>query len=366
LYRPSINPQRQHLATEIDAIAKLAQRDLPYDLDRELKRHLRDATSRLQKLEDRARSLGKAPPSPQELAEALAEMLRDLRQRHDELDREVVEPLERLAAAFPLIEDASRFVRLVEQQQTLAQRLHSLKDQERPQDVAVVRRLSDGKAQQTAQRQRLLRLLDDIEDHFAQLPDDPDFGPLREDATEFLKLARGIGAIEAMLEAEKALGDLSGGRGHASAKRAAELLESLLKKSDQFAGGAPGANAGRWIARFAPTVCRQLGNTIAQMLAGKGLLPGQGQGGQGATQAMDAVGLYGGLDDFEAPRAARGDRGGKGAARGPGATTKRYSPSGTPALSLPPPGAAAEAAVPSAYRRRVADYFQRIAEEAAK
>src|SRR5205085_251395 len=134
----------------------------------------------------------------------------------------------------------------------LAQRLHSLRDQERPQDIVVVRRLSDGKTRQVAVRQRLLRLLDDIEDHLAQLPDGPDFGLLHEDASEFLKLARSTSAIEAMSEAEKGLADLSGSRGHAEAKRAAELLEALLKKSDHFAGGLPGGNAGRWIARFAP------------------------------------------------------------------------------------------------------------------
>jgi hypothetical protein len=247
-----------------------------------------------------------------------------------------------------------------------AERLRSLADQERPQDVAVVRRFSDGKTQQEALRQGLLRLLDDIEDHLAQLPDDPDFGPLREDATEFLKLARGIGAIEAMLEAEKGLGDLSGQRGHAGAKTAAELLEKLLKQGDDFAGGAPGRNAGRWIARFAPTLHKRLGDTIAQMLAGRGLFPGQGQGSQGSQQALDSVGLYGGLQDFEAPRASRGDRAGKGTGQGPGATIKASRPGGTPALTLPAPGAAAEAAVPSVYRRRVADYFQRVAEEVAK
>src|SRR5207244_9069664 len=102
--------------TEMEALRKLAQRDLPYDLDKELKQYLQDTTRRLQKLEDRARALGMAPPSADALADALAEMLRDLRQQHDELDRKVVEPLERLGAAVPRPQDAARVVRLCGEQ----------------------------------------------------------------------------------------------------------------------------------------------------------------------------------------------------------------------------------------------------------
>lgn len=279
----------------------------------------------------------------------------------------MVEPLERLAAAFPLLQDAARFVRIALQQKGLAERLRSLADQERPQDVAILRRLSESKAQQQGLRKALLRLFDDIEDHLAQLPDLPEFGPLREDAAEFLKLARGIGAVEAMLEAEKALGDLSGRRGHPAAQRAAELLESLLKQADAFAGDG-GRNAGRSIPRFAPSLHKMLGNTLAQILAQRGLLPGQGQGQSSVADALDTVGLYGGLDAMDLPRgpsSTRGNHAGNGQGKALAAGRNPYRPERDPTLTLPAPGAA-DAVVPSVYRHRVAEYFRRIAEETAK
>jgi hypothetical protein len=298
----------KRIGEERDALRKLTERPLPFDLDAELKRLLRDSTDRLARLEDRVRALAKSGYTPQELAELLRQMERDLDQQQGELEREAVDPLERLAAALPLLEDAARFVILVRQQKALAERLRFLDGQERPEDAAVVRRFSEGKLQQTALRERLLRLLDEIEDHAAALPELDEYQQLRKDAEDFVKAARGIGAVEAMLEAEKVLGELAGTRAHVAARQAADRLAALLEKSDDFTGGL--GDGGAWVARFAPSLSRRLGQTLSQMLAQKGLLPGQQGGAQGTAAQGDSVGLYGGnlheLDDVGQTAASQG------------------------------------------------------------
>jgi hypothetical protein len=351
------------LRREADAINKAVAQELPYDLDKALARHLSNMGRQLQRLSGESSRMAKSSLSPGEMAHLLERMLRDLGAQRDELEREAVEPLEHLAAILPLLEDAARFVILYERQKDLAERLASLKGTERPGEPAVKTRMGDLRATQEELRVILARLLDAIEEHAARLPEDPKLDGLRREAIDFAKKVRASGAAEAMADAESGLTELSGGRGHAAARRAADILEKFVSRL-QSGGGLPGQ--GEICLRFRPGLAQGLGDTIAQMLADMGLSPGQGQGGYSARRStMENVGLYGAPPsevDAANAGAGRSDRmGQRGASQGGGSDAARPSRAGG---SGPTQAAgAAEASVPLSYRRRVAEYFQRIADE---
>src|SRR5262249_27062348 len=141
--------------------------------------------------------------------------------------------------------------------------------------VTTKNRLRDSQAEQESIRGDLARLLEDIDDHLAQLPDDPDFEELKKSAGEFVKAARASGASEAMSETEGGLAEFNGQRGHAGAKKAADALEGLLSKC-KGEGGLAGT--GRKSLRFKPALSECLGDSIDQLLAEAGLLPGVNPG----------------------------------------------------------------------------------------
>jgi hypothetical protein len=168
--------------------------------------------------------------------------------------------------------------------------------------------------------------LENMQDHVAKLPDVPELQELRESAEQFLKDVRESKASDAMTEAESALAEFAGTRGHKKAKEAADILDNLIQKCDGMGNG-PG--------------------------------DGSGMNGEGA------MGLYGGLP------VSFGQIGDTG--HGPSARNRRGvgSPKGANPDDLKPgelfaPGAAtggSEGSVPVRYRRQVGDYFQRVAEE---
>jgi hypothetical protein len=237
--------------------------------------------------------------------------------------------------------------------------------------------MRDLEAEQSRNRTELASLLDEIEEHVTQLPDEDDYDELRQTALEFVKAVRGSGASEAMTEAEEGLRDFSGKRGHTGAKKAADILEKFLGKCQGMGlGGAGGA-----CLKFQPGMGSNpgMGNSIAQtiqqLLQNSGM-PANGMGGQGAgssgysaqQNSLNNVGLYGndsqssvqsnqGADRSDKSRpgnARRGQFGGSDANKG------------EPGAKLNNPTAASgtgEANVPIRYRRKVGRYFQRIADE---
>ena len=149
--------------------------------------------------------------------------------------------MEFLEAVFPLLVDQDRFTVLVLRQQDLAERLASLKGHDGEDNPALKGRMRDLEHEQRLLREELGALLDDIEDHVARLPDEPKLKKLRETATKFVKDVRASGAASAMADAEAALAEFSGTRGHAKAKEAADILEKFLKRCSAKGGmGAEG------------------------------------------------------------------------------------------------------------------------------
>jgi hypothetical protein len=363
--REELRQLTRKMQSEAEALRKAAQNPLPYDLDKALSRHLERMGQQLEQLARESDAVERRPGlTAEELAKALAEIRKRLAGQQEELNREAIEPLEYLAAVVRLLEDAARFTALYQQQQDLAKRMESLKGRDRPDDPALKSRMRDLQAEQQQIRNALAQLLDDIEDHATQLPDEQQLQELRQTALDFARDVRGSGAAEAMAEAESALADFAGTRGHEAAQNAAAILEKFIGRCK---GGLAGQAAGACL-KFRPSLSEGLGNTLAQLLAEAGLQSGDGTGGGDGYSSrrgtLDNVGLYGSLpalgggdgrqsrDRWAGP--ARGARGGR---------SESARPSGPEAEAKRGAAGAADALVPAPYRRRVAEYFQRIADE---
>ncbi|MEX1098737.1 MAG: hypothetical protein WED34_22000 [Planctomycetales bacterium] len=359
----------RRMQEEVDALRRLAESDLPLDLDRLLEQELARQSDQLQRLQKRAGALAQNKRlSNEELKQALQEMLDSLSQERERLDNEVMGPLEFLEAVQKLVQDEDRFVELYQRQRELAERLSPLKGRDREDDPSLKARIRDLEAEQARIRDDLARLLSDIEEHAGQLPDGDETDALRDSALEFVAAVRDSGATEAMVEAETGLSEFSGTRGHAGAKQAADILEKFLSQCKGF--GQDGV-ARACLGRFSPGMAQSLQLTIGQLLAGAGL-GGRGQGGGGGYSArrstLQNVGLFGNdplLDQQAAQRAGlRSDQRPRGelapaAIRGEG----RYGGTGYDSSGVSQAAGGAESIVPLRYRRKVGRYFQRIADE---
>lgn len=354
---------------EQEALRKLAEQKLPYDLDRELATKLEEMQETLQRLIKRTETLaGNAVATAQMTREELQQMLAELGRQQERLEQEMMEPLRMLAAAFKLMADESRFIRIYRRQRELAERLLSLKGRDGEDDPALKVRMRELEEEQQRIRADLEELLDDIKDHATGLPeDDPEFVKLRKTALRFVEGVRNSGANEAMTEAESGLAEFSGTRGHSGAKEAADILETFLSKSKSMGQSA------KQCLTFQPRVGQSLSQTAQQLLADAGL--GNGNGGQGngggggystRRSTLQNVGLYGGIPLSEQSSGkdgisrdaivgtGRGGRDRMGRELGGGVFESRN------ALNASGTG---EAVVPLRYRRKVGRYFQRIADE---
>jgi hypothetical protein len=355
---------------EAESIDKLGDAPLPYELDKQLSQHLK-ATSRL--LDDLAQLARESANRPTESNGQAAQAVADLKERlglERKAMREQVEPpLDALAKLFPIMEDEARFAALYERQRELTERLAAYRGRVRETDPAAKARMRELQEEQRRIRSDLRQLLDDIESHANQLPQEPDYDELRQSALEFADAVRKSEASDAMKEAEQALTGFVGSRAHREAERARAILESFLARSDGM-GEQAGEAMGR---RFQPGLAGSLSQTLEQLLAdaGYGMQPGAGGGAGGGYSArrstLQNVGIYGGLPQ------ASGQSGRDGASSAQSASGSGADGSDGPRrsgdgrgieLSGQAPGSGAgEAAVPLQYRRKVGRYFQRLADE---
>ncbi len=366
--RAELRKLAEKMREEAEAMRLSAQKPLGYDLDKHLTEHLRRLSRRLEEAARDAEKLASENEvSPEELAKKLEE-LRDRLHREQEAYREdTLEPLDRLGLLQPLIEAAARFVQIYKRQRALAERLKSVVGQDRVTKPALKARFHDLQTEQEEIRTALGKLLDDLEDLATKLPDEPDFEELRKSVLDFTEAVRNSGATEAMSEAEGGLASFSGTRGHDGAKKAADILEKFLNKAEGEDGF--GGTALRNL-RFQPGLRDGLGDTVEQLLRDAGLQPGrEGKGGVGGLSlqrnTLENVGLYGnvpGLGELPGSRpSTRSRAGGNGPTSGRGGDAGQ--PTGNDPRNSPTVGGPGEGMVPAQYRRRVAEYFQRLADE---
>lgn len=362
----------EQLRKESEALRRLADHKLPFDMDNNLAPELQ----RLAKMTDEiADALEKLAAEKELLNDRLAAKLKEMADKlageRRLFDDRAIAPLDHLAAIFPLIADQSRFVMLVLRQQDLADRLAALKGLDGEDDPALKTRMRDLEQEQSKLHAELGSLLDDLENHAEQLPEDPELDKLRETAREFVEAVRTSGASEAMAEAEAALTEFAGTEAHRKAQEAAEILKRFLKMCEGMSGQCQGCLV------FQPSLSSCLGNTIAQLLGEMGLGTGMGGSGMGSggmggySARRGGFGLYGGMPGMvgggDNPY---GDSNSNGGDSGndfvTGAMSGGQNPDASTRLGSQDAAAAAgigEGAIPVRYRRRVGQYFQRIAEE---
>jgi hypothetical protein len=250
----------------------------------------------------------------------------------------------------------------------LAERLKALEGKDQKDDPALKARMRDLEAEQRKLREQLQQLAEDIEERAQALPDtDPQLSELKRSALDFAKGLRDSGAGEAMADAEQGLSDFSGTRGHAGAKKAADLLEKLAGKAQEMGMGGAGGRS----LQSQPGFGNLLGQTMQQLLEGMGMQPGMGTGSdKGFTSSRDTmqnVGLYGQVPQKETASSGGGKKDNKDSK---GGSTKAVKPqsgsegdSGYDAGQSGLASGTGEVPVPLRYRQRNSRYFQRLADE---
>lgn len=361
--RDKIRSLADDLRKQAQEIRDAAQHELPYDVDKNFSRHLEDLARSLEQTADQFDSLAAnqqmSTSTARKQLSRLAAACKGGQQRFDE---EARLPIEYLAKIYPLIEDQARFVDLYQQQRALAERLASLKAVNGQDDPAAKARMRDMESEQQQLRQQLSDLLEQIDQHVAQLPGDKQLDVLRQTASEFAEAVRASKADEAMTQAQSGLAEFNGTQGYANALQAADILEKFIAKCKETAG------QGQMCLRFQPKLAAGLGDTVAQLLGDEGF----GQGGTGSgdgysmrRSSLTNVGLYGSLPGLVGPA-----RSGLGTDP---ATGMPLAGAGSPAdrpQSLEVDAAArnratgsGDPAIPLQYRQRVGEYFKQIAEE---
>lgn len=358
----------ERLKEDAKAIAESAEKELPYEIDHRLSAELKALATQLQKAAEQAQGMAKSadPGNSGAIEKQLAQLRQQMTRNKQDFDEKVMAPLEHLAHVYPLYEDQARFVELYQRQRSLAERAASLKGKERPDDPAVKSRMRDLEAEQRRLEDDLAALLDKIEADVEKLPDAPHLDSLRTTATEFVSQVRASGVRDVMVAASTGFEAFSGTRGAEESRKAADILEQFLKKCSGI-----GKACKNCPPTFSPSLSSCLGQSMEQMLADAGLKQGTGSGqGSGAGDGYSAVrstlentGIYGGPTTASAAR--RGGSSDRPSAR------KRFQPGGSIAADSQATASSVQAsattvpesAIPSAYRRRVADYFRRVAEE---
>lgn len=366
--RKQIQDLAAKMQQESQEIAKAADNKLPFDIDEKMNEHLRDLAEKLAQAAKEVDEFAKAEPSPKagEAKEGLEQIRKFCKGGQQEYQEKTTEPLEQLAKIYPLMEDQARFTALYKRQKELADRLDSLRGKDTGDDPQQRARMRDLESEQYKVREDLKNLLQDIEDHLQQLPEDSELDELRQTAGDFLSGVRDSGATEAMADAETGLAAFSGTRGAEGSREAEQILKRFLGNCNSM------GKQGKACLKFAPGLGESLGNTVEQLLAGAGLNMGQngmgmaGSGYSAQSSTLDNVGLFGHL-----PTLGGGDRAGESkdamSARGARAGNEGNFESGDPGRLDPLEPADARGdmqnLVPAEYRQRVGAYFERITDE---
>lgn len=357
----------KRMAREAREIADLAENDLPFDLDKALREQLdKLAKSLRQSAEAAGRLARQAELTGRQARDQLEALRKKLAGDKREYERQAIEPLEYLAKIFPLKQDEARFVKLYQRQRSLAERMASLVGRDGEDDPSLKARMRDLESEQREIREALTNLLEDIEADVAQLPDDESLDELRETATAFVKAVRESEADKEMERSEAGLAEFSGTAAHTAAESAADILERFISKCQGM-----GQQAMQCLPKFGPNLGECLSNTAAQLLAAMGMNSGMGMGqgiggGYSVSQnTMQNVGIYGNLPTRgNQTRRGSADRGGGiGLSGGDGGGNDSSSVWSARQSGMPALGGGADAAVPASYRRRVGEYFRRVADE---
>jgi hypothetical protein len=359
--RKKIADAAKQLRDAADAVDKLADHEMPFDVDHALSTQLRQLAAKLKDSADQVAKAGAPGLSVAEAADQIERARDQLAGQRKQFDDQATLPLDLLAKVYPLIEDQARFLDLDARQKDLAQRMQSVQNlpKDDPQTKAQMRDLED---EQQRIRGDLQQLMDDIDDHVAQLPPDARLNKLRKTGHLFAAACRASAASGQMQDAESSLEDFDGAGAMKNAQAAAATLDQFVSQ------GCMGlSQEGQLCLKFDPTLAKCLGNTVGQMLGTVGLPGGVGMGATGGYSAMRSslqnVGLYGTLpaQGKEAGGNGHADRG--SATDSPGSHDDSKNPDSSAAGDKQNASGQSDANVPPQYKAGVGEYFRRVNDE---
>ncbi len=367
---PQLREKLQQLAKrmqmESTAIRQAAQHPLPFDIDTSLTEVLEKLADQIEKASHELQK----PISDDDLLAALDLVALELQQSVGEFHASVLQPLQLLAQAYPLIQDQYRFIALAGRQRNLATRMEPFKGVDGNANPKTRRRMRELQDEQHQLMDDLDGLLNDIQDHAKLLPDDDQFGTLRETAMKFVVDVRESGAADEMSDAEFSLSERGGTQAWVHADEAANILASFIKRCQ----GTAQASSASCLA-FSPVLAECLGNSIQQLLiqaglgmglgSGNGLGIGSGGGYSAQRGGMNQIGLYGSLPGM-GPQAS-GEFGesqsdattGMGFGEGDSRSRENVLTNDTTGAATGSGGRT----VPLQYRKRVGQYMRRLMEE---
>ncbi len=366
---PNDAGQQQELQKKIDqlrrkmqdvakGLEKLANQELPLEVDKEWNKLLKEQADALRKAAKNAQAMKADGESNQEQADEMQQAIEKLRQQQKE---QIGQPMEALRKIAPLIAAESKFVQLVQRQRAVVDELDRFRQDETVRDEADRQQIVQLREEEAAIRRSLAELMEEIANHAEALGDDPEMQELKQSSLDFV-LAVGDSPIDAELsDARKDLGRFNGAGGYSHALTALEEMEKFLGQCKSN-----GEKAGSCLKKkFAPSLPGQKGgNTLQQMLNQMGLNSGPNSGYSMRGNSGQNVGLYGN-QPFAQPRGGgRGNdsrmmpaRGNSDTAEGnAGADDQRFA-------ELPETARTSASDVPLRYRKRTEQYLRRIAEQ---
>lgn len=365
----------EQMKQEADAIQKLGEKPLPLDLDQELAPQLKQMADKLRELsEQMAKSASSPATTNAEAQEEMQRQLSEMQQQHKKHDDEAMEPLKHMEQVLPLKQAESEFTQLTQRQRQLADRLQSMQNQNAAEDPTVRARMRELEEEQHRLREQLDDLLDRIEEHADNLPEDPALDELRTTAKEFANAVRESEAGSEMAGAEGSLTKFNGGQGHEHADKAATLLEQFLSQCKGM--GKQCQSSG--VPKFGPSLAQCMANTLSQLAPGsmpgmkQGNKPGMGMGtaaGGGYSSQMSTmknVGMYGGMPQYNPANTTMGESESDnigGVFTDPFAGNRADGGSGFTARQGNPAFGGADWGVPIQYRRQAGRYLQGLAED---
>jgi hypothetical protein len=358
-----------------DNIEKLADHDLPIDLDQALKSQLKQMSQTLKDGSDLAKEAGKPGISAAGALDKLKELQKKLGDQNEQFKDNATVPLEYMAKILPLMQDQMRFLSIHERQDDLASRLASLKSSNAADDPQVKARMRDLEDEQSTLRNDLQGLLDDIDNHVKalpkprlvdelndsvlSLPKDDALEQLRKTATDFSAAVRQSPADSQMQSAQAALDQFAGANAADQARAAEQTLDGFIAKCQSM-----GNQAGVCL-KFQPELAAGMVDSVNEMLSSMGPM-GSGSGGYSAMRnSLQNVGFYGTI-----PLISQESSGGGGGQAQHGiATSANGSPDGQKVSGQFVNGGKSQGSgdsatsVPPQYQQRVGDYFQRVEDE---
>jgi hypothetical protein len=346
----------KELAKYESELGKLLQQATLFDVEQAFRNTLVEQHTRVgQILKDLASGLGGGQPDLKQLA-AAAGALSQLAQTEDE---DVDQPAQQIAAVAHLLARADTFVKLAQQQATLAQMLRRFADK-----AGALSRIEQMEMEELTYQQRRIQeglhvMLGSLPELLAHVPDEPQYAPLRAEVDAFIKAVAEAKIEEDLNQNEHNLAALDGKSGYLLAQQAAEKMDRLISKCK----GLP--QQGKMCLHFKPSVQQALGNTLEQILAAMGAnAGGNGEGSQGGYALFnDELALYGPNVELAGEQTGgRGDTGQAATRRAERVTGDAQDPALKQAAIPGRVRLQPDAKFPLRYRDLVGEYFKAIAE----